>query len=301
MSKYITDLQVSLNETEESQLRAQGFIKSDVDLNKGAGGKNIYLWYKRGDSGAITRIEFSFNDDISEALNKAGYQKIPKNLSTRAGENPVYLWFFKGSSEDHAPIMYLGGSYDDESQDRGVSTVSEAQKSHCTTLSCDLNQDAGRCLLTLWLITPWPTYICDIVATVNNEGDHYYWYNGYIRVGVDTNTGAGGDSIYIWYRKTNRPEEAIRDLQVSTNYAEYDNFMKQGYKLANINLNKGTGGNPVFLWYKKDGSSDPIKDITVIAFNNTDYKCRNKPVEVIQKNLNEGVKDASKLFLCYYH
>ncbi|XP_035798367.2 uncharacterized protein LOC111587383 [Amphiprion ocellaris] len=301
MSQYITDLQVSLDETEENQLRAQGFIKSDVDLNKGAGGKHTYLWYKTGSCGAITRIQFSFTDAMSEGLSRAGYHKIPKNLNAGAGGDCIYLSFFKGSSEYHVPIVDLGGSYDDESQDRDVSTVNVAQKSHCTTLSCDLNQDAGGHHLIVCVITPRPTYICDIVATVNNEGDKYYLYNDYIRVGVNTNKGAGGDSIYIWYRKTTRPEEAIKDLQVSTNDHEYDEFMSQGYKLVNINLNKGTGGNNVLLWYKKDGSSRLIKDVSVIAFDNTDYKCRNKPVEVIQKNLNAGNCCAPELFLCYYY
>lgn len=47
MGKYITELQVSLDEAEEACLSSQGFSKIDVDLNKGAEGKYIYLWYKK--------------------------------------------------------------------------------------------------------------------------------------------------------------------------------------------------------------------------------------------------------------
>ncbi|XP_051806567.1 uncharacterized protein LOC127534708 isoform X2 [Acanthochromis polyacanthus] len=288
MSKYITDLQVSLNETDESQLRAQGFSKMNVDLNKGAGGKNIYIWYKRGDSGAITRIQLSFNDDMSKGLNKAGYQKIPKNLNTGAGGKDLYLWFFKGSSEDHVPIVNLD-----------VSTVHEAQKfkSDHEILACDLNQDAGGSQIFLSVKREKATYISDIAATINWQGTFYYWYNGYTLAWLDTNLLAGGDYIALWYRQTTKPEEAIKDLQVSINDDEYYDFMFQDYKLVNIDLNQGTGGNSVFLWSKKDDCTCyPIKDVSVSVIPIVEAW---EGWKVIQKSLNEGNTSPVKLFLCF--
>ncbi|XP_051810978.1 uncharacterized protein LOC127535962 [Acanthochromis polyacanthus] len=292
MPQYITDLEVSLNENDESHLRAQGFSKIDVDLNKGAKGNYIYLWYKTGSCGAITRIQFSFNEAMSEGLNRAGYQKINKDLNAGAGGDYIYLWFFKGSSEYHVPIVNLDVSITDEAQ---------KFKFNWERLACDLNRGAGGCWIYLWVKRENPTYICDLTATSNFQGDDDYLKQGYIRVDEDTNRGAGGAYVFIWYRETTKYEGAIKSLQVSTDDAEYQRFQSQQYKPVNMNLNQGTKGTPVFLWYKKDDcSSGPIKDITLITRRDVS-PFEAVGVEVIDKNFNAGVEGAAELLLCFYH
>lgn len=289
---HITDIEVSLDEAQESQLRAQGFSKINVDLNKGAQRNYIYLWYKKGSCPAVTGIQLTFIDQMSEGLSKAGYYKINKNLNAGTGGDIIYLWYCKGSSQFNIPIVDLDVTVDAEHE-------AEQFKNGWETPACDLNWMAKGNWIYLWFNRENTTYICDITASSGFEGDSDLLNDGYIRLDEDTNRGGGGAYVFVWYRLTTHTKMAIRDLQVSTSDADYQAFQSQGYTPVNQDLNQGTGGNPVFLWYKKDNcGKTPIMNVTVIANAAAKPVYERAGIEVIDKNLNTGNR-GDVLYLCF--
>ncbi|XP_041830200.1 uncharacterized protein LOC121632622 [Melanotaenia boesemani] len=291
---YITELQVSLNKAEEAELRERHFKKLSIDLNKGVGGKEIHLWYKEGNCSPITRIQFSFNTEMSEGLNTAGYHKVDKNLNAGACGNEIYLWYYKGSSVYDIPIVKVDVSTDDEAQ---------KFKFGWERTACDLNRNAGKQWIYLWLQREKQVYVCDITANNSSAGDQEYFENGYIRVDENTNRGAGGASVFIWYRLTTDPKGGLTDLQISTNDKEYENLQNGNYQPVNQDLNKGTKGKDVFLWYKKAHCDSPIKTITVIFNKELVEPFQHAGVHVIDKSLNSGngcgCWPATQMFLCF--
>ena len=281
-SQYITELDVSLTKAEQTTLRAQGFNKIKVDLNKGTKGYKTYLWYKKGSGSWITRIQTSFNTDMEKGLVSVGYHKISKNLNYGAGGDYVYLWSYIGSSEYDVPIvdLHISTEPDDEAQ---------YLRSGWERIGCDLNRRTDEKHIYLWVKREQPTYICDITATSGFLGDENMFQEGYIRVDEDTNRDAGGSRVFIWYRRTTSTQGAIRDLQVSVNDEERESFQNQGYTSVIQQLNEGTEGNQVLLWFKKDAQcGKPIKSVNLLINQAAVKPYEEVGAKVIEKNLNEG-------------
>jgi len=73
---------------------------------------------------------------------------------------------------------------------------------------------------------------------------------GYTLVDKDLNQGAGGDFIYLGYKKEENGKKPITDLCIS-----YDNDRKpekNGFTRINVDLNAGAGGKFVYLWYSRN-------------------------------------------------
>ncbi|XP_039638259.1 uncharacterized protein LOC120546991 [Perca fluviatilis] len=286
---YISQLDVSLNEAEMNQLKSQGFKKIDVNLNQGAGGNDIYLWYKNG-SVPITKLQATYSHEMAAGFDKAGYKKIPKDLNAGEVGDSIYLWYFSGSGEYDTPIVEIDVSTDAEREALKFSTGWE-------TLACDLNRNAGGKWIYVWVKREKQTFICDVSATNNFSSNDDYLTAGYIRLDEDTNRGAVGCYVFIWYRQTPDPRRALTDLQISTNDKEYQSFKQQGYTRVVVNLNKGTGGNKVYLWYKK--GDKPIKTTTLLINPAAVPMYKKAGATVIEKNLNTGTKGQIK-YLCFH-
>ncbi|CAK6963156.1 uncharacterized protein LOC121882517 isoform X2 [Scomber scombrus] len=289
---YITDLDVSINETEEQNLQAKGFKKIDVDLNKGAGGNFIYLWYKK-ESGApaITRLQVTFKDIMAAGLINAGYTKIDKDLNAGSGGDYIYLWYYRGQTKYDTPIVDINVITDAKQDDDMV-------RSGWERLACDLNRKAKGNWIHIWMKREKQTYICDVTATDSFGSDQDHFKNGYIRVDEDTNRDAGGAYVFIWYRQTTDPKRALTALNISTNNTEYQALQQQNYQSVSVNTNEGTKGGPVYMWYKKDGSLDPIKAMTVLVNPDAVKSYVKAGATVIEKNLNSG-NDGKKEYLCF--
>lgn len=164
-------------------------------------------------------------------------------------------------------------------------------------LACDLNRKARGKWIYLWVKRERPTYICDIAANADYDGDADYFRNGYIRVDEDTNRGAGGSFVFIWYRQTNNSQRAITDLQISINDIEKMLFPYMGFTRVTTDLSKGAGGSYVYLWYNK-GSSRPIRAVSVIVNTAAVEAYSNPRVFIRQKNLNSG-NEGNTLYLTF--
>ncbi|XP_029984732.1 uncharacterized protein LOC115415337 [Sphaeramia orbicularis] len=293
MASFVTELQVSLNKTEALKLEAEGFSRVNVDLNKGAGRNNIYLWYKKQSEGvSITRVQVSFNDDMAVGLARAGYTKIPQNLNTGTKGDVIYLWYFKGTTEYDTPIKEV-----EVTDNAGA----EAQmvKLNWERVTCDLNREAGGNWIHMWVKREKQTYICDVTATDSYDVDADLFKDGYIRMDENTNRGAGGSFVFLWYRQTADPCRALTSVAVSTNDFEYQELQQKGFIRVNVNLNEGTGSGPVYLWHKKEESTNPIKTIILLVNTGATEVFKDAGVTVIERSLNSG-NVGRKEFLCFY-
>eukprot|EP00064_Thunnus_orientalis_P022124 superscaffoldBa00007192_g22308 len=289
---YMTHLDVSLSVTEEQNLQAQGYRKINVDLNKGALGKYIYIWYRKEDGAPpITRLQVTFNNDMAVGLRAAGYTPINKNLSAGAAGDHIYLWYFRGQTEYDIPIVDLEVTTD--AKDEGWKF-----KSGWERLACDLNCGNAGNYIHAWVQRERQTYICDVTATNSYESDMKLFKDGYTRVDEDTNKGALGEYVFIWYRKTTDPERALSDLQISTNDCQYQELQQKNYEQVSVDLNEGTIGDEVYLWYKQGGIK-PIKAITVLVNPAAVQWYKQAFVNVIKRNLNSGNGGKTE-YLCYY-
>ncbi|KAM4576163.1 uncharacterized protein PAE49_006390 [Odontesthes bonariensis] len=285
----ITNIAASINDEEENRLHEEGFIQIPPDLNSGAAANIIHLWYETGDSAPITRIQLSFNDEMSNGLLTEGYQRVHPSLNTGGSGNDIYLWFCRGSTEYDVPIEKLCVSTEVEEE-------AQLFTSGWEPLACDLNRGNDGDITYLWLKRAQPTFVCDITATAGFDGDAKMFGDGYIRVDEDTNSGAGGSWVFIWYRQTTETQGAIRDLQVSFHDAQSQRFTEQGYTSVSQDLNegaRGAGGARVLLWFQRDGGGEPIRTVTVIL-NTAVESYKRAGANVTEPSLNA----AGSLFLC---
>jgi len=82
---------------------------------------------------------------------------------------------------------------------------------------------------------------------------------GYTRINADLNAGAGGDYIYLCYKKgVGAP---ITGLCVTIDSGAPPANPK--YTRINVDLNDGAGGDYIYLWYTKDPDCAAIQDVMV--------------------------------------
>jgi hypothetical protein len=81
----------------------------------------------------------------------------------------------------------------------------------------------------------------------------------YVKIGVDLNQGAGGEFIYLCYKKgVGAP---ITGLAVTINGGLPPS--DRVYTKINVDLNAGAGGAFVWLWYSKDPGCTTIRNLHV--------------------------------------
>ncbi len=291
----ITKLNVSTTKDEEEILGAQGYqlINNDLNLNEGTDQNRVFLWYKK-ECGLkpVTRIQFSFNDDMKSGLADAAYELVDRNLNAGAGGDPIFLWYFYGSTESDIPITNLEISKDAKEEPALL-------KDGWERLGCDLNRNAGRCkFIYLWVKREKPSYICEITATVDFSSDKQKFDLGFTRVDEDTNRGAVGDKVFLWYRRSTDKSKALTALNVSINFQENVRLQNEDFKKLSVNLNSGTSGKDVYAWYLNKGCEAQIKNIVLLVNSDAWTVYQKAGVSFVDKNLNEGNK-GKKMYLAY--
>ncbi|KAI0445763.1 hypothetical protein F4803DRAFT_107224 [Xylaria telfairii] len=111
-----------------------------------------------------------------------------------------------------------------------------------------------------------PDYI-DAVTVIKGDSD-VKPPQGYTKVGVDLNAGAGGDYIYLCYHKVH-PEsnkQAVVGLQVIWDHES----TPQGYERIEEDLNAGAGGKYIYLCYKTDYYAPQTAILDVVSYSTDD-------------------------------
>ena len=84
---------------------------------------------------------------------------------------------------------------------------------------------------------------------------------GFTKINVDLNQGAGGDFIYLCYKRgVGAP---ITGLAVTVNSGSPPSDAE--YVRWNLDLNRNAGGAYIYLWYSKDPDCSVIRDLHVQA------------------------------------
>ena len=135
-------------------------------------------------------------------------------------------------------------------------------------------------------------YISEVKLFANKSKDEAkkaLTKEGYTLIDKDLNEKAGGDYIYLGYKKTDKYEDAIKDFTILVGESKKDVTVCQVGDIeyqavtANFNrdLNKGAGGDFIYLFYTKTEMSDK-KGVQEITFNAT------KKGSVCTKDLNDN-------------
>ncbi|MCW9096318.1 MAG: hypothetical protein OQJ93_02920, partial [Ignavibacteriaceae bacterium] len=114
----------------------EGWTLINVDLNRDAGGKFIYLCYKNGldDQEAISEVTFTVNSQATPA----GYIKIAQDLNEGAGGDFIYLCYKKEiTTNPIRRVNILVGQY--ATPDAGFYFC----ENYYSSSKQDLNQGAG--------------------------------------------------------------------------------------------------------------------------------------------------------------
>jgi hypothetical protein len=82
---------------------------------------------------------------------------------------------------------------------------------------------------------------------------------GYTKVNVDLNYQAGGDFIYICYKKGIGAPITGLAITFSSHVPPPD----KTWTLINVDLNRHAGGEFIYLWYTKDPACTTIEDIVI--------------------------------------
>lgn len=114
-------------------------------------------------------------------------------------------------------------------------------------------------------------YIESIIITSDKDKEKakddsiYGKKENYERIDKDLNAGAGGDYIYMWYKTTTDPNNALYDIRFT-----YDNFSEipNIYTKNNHDLNEGAGGAYIYMWTSKKPKMPGDKPITAINIFN---------------------------------
>lgn len=94
---------------------------------------------------------------------------------------------------------------------------------------------------------------------------------GFTPVSVDLNKGAGGDFIYLGYKLTTDPKQAVRDIRFliggsGTTASPSIRYGGVDYMLAgNVDLNKGSGGQYIYGYYTRDSKvGAPVTAVSIV-------------------------------------
>ncbi len=87
---------------------------------------------------------------------------------------------------------------------------------------------------------------------------------GFTLVDEDTNRGAGGNYVFLWYRRSTDKSKALTALNASTTVQEEGKLQAEGFIMLSVNLNEGTGGNNGYAWYRKEGCESQIQAMVLL-------------------------------------
>ncbi|KAL0149298.1 hypothetical protein M9458_055336 [Cirrhinus mrigala] len=246
--QQITKLNVSTSKDEEEILGAQGYEFINANLNQGAGGNQVLLWYKKEcGNRPVTRIQFSFNNSMKSGLADAGYELVNRDLNAGVRGDHIFLWYFYGSTEFDIPIVNL-------------QVTAEAKEEPASFQK----------------------------PRVDFVSDKHLFELGYTRADEDTNRGAGGNYVFLWYRRTTDKSKALTALNISTSLQEEAKLQAKGFQKLSVNLNKGTSGKDVYAWHKKEGCESQIQAMLLLINSKAWNEYQKAGINFVEKNLNDG-------------
>ena len=260
-----------------------GFMKMPQDLNQGAGGKYIYLCYKKTVGGSAITDLAVISGSSSGIAAPSGFTKIPQDLNQGAGGKYIYLCYKKSASGTPITnIMLISGNKKD---------IQYKNAFGYTILPNDLNEGAGGKYIYLCYSKYSRTCIGD-VTVIAGKNKQIQPPSGFKRVDTDLNAGAGGDYIYLCYKPGTLGQTGVCGLEVIIGKSQHI-AASPGYEKINVDLNKGAGGQYIYLC-KKLGEP-AIAEVGITSGKNSPPP---KDWVKINVDLNAGA-GGDYIYLCY--
>lgn len=272
----ITDVKILF----DNEATPAGYSKIPFDLNKSAGGKYIYLAYKRGGKDSITDF-YVISGGSSSISAPTGFTKINRDLNKGAGGDYIYLCYKKNGT--NPPVL-------DVNVLQAKSTADVHPAPGWTKVGMDLNKGAGgyyQYICYRWSDATPITHLNVITGGSSNREPSPEW----ARLPGDTNDTAGGDYVYFAYDKKPGTDPITNVIIVYNN-----DSVPSGYAKINVDLNKGAGGDYVYACYTRSKRFAPIKDLWLV-YGSKDV---DPPAGFVRipKDLNKGA-GGKYCFLCY--
>lgn len=138
-------------------------------------------------------------------------------------------------------------------------------------------------------------YITDITAVASRRKEDICVPQGYEKIDVDLNEGAGGDYIYLCIKRGSDQENAIDDIRLISQWFKGCQ-PPAGYEKVDLDLNKGAGGRYIYLC-KHRGSNEPLLDIKVLRSSSRNVTAP-EGYTLLSQDLNEGA-GGKYIYICY--
>ncbi len=243
----VTDLTVISGSTASIEA-PPGFFKIPQDLNDGAGGKYVFLCYRKDPEATefVTDIRVIVGRRPGMAAPE-GFCKIEQDTNAGAGGRFVYICYKK--SERGAKVL-------------NVAVLPGDPLPGYAFTRCPQNLNEGTRGRKLFLsFQPEKTPITNL-AVVEGRSDLVPPPPGFYRETIDLNKGARGKYVYICYAKEDDAEPITGLAVISGSSSNIQ--PPPGYVKVPGNLNAGTRGNYIYLCYTKDPGR-AVLDIACIA------------------------------------
>jgi hypothetical protein len=118
--------------------------------------------------------------------------------------------------------------------------------------------------ILLPLLTPAPATAQDCISEITviyGGSANIQPQTGYTKINVDLNQGAGGDFIYVCYKKGVGAPVTGLAVTLGGNQPPPDAV----YTRIDVDLNRNAGGDFIWLWYTKDPACTTIRNLHVQA------------------------------------
>lgn len=147
--EYVLNIYVVSSSSPEKAraLCPPGYTLINIDLNKGAGGKYMYLCYLKGTNPDMALTDFFMEHrggskgqqtlELTHNGNLQEYTRLAIDLNKSAGGKYVYLWYTMGSETD--PVKDMGVFIDKVPEDEGWEPIYWQNTYH----AADVNYKAG--------------------------------------------------------------------------------------------------------------------------------------------------------------
>lgn len=139
------------------------------------------------------------------------------------------------------------------------------------------------------------TVIEDIIVINAGRKNKASVPEGYEKIDVDLNEGAGGDYIYFAVKRGINNGNAINGLAVVSGKNDKVSA-PAGYERNNMDLNKGAGGRYIYLCTRR-GKEGAIHDIKVVSAKSANVDAPGG-YTMIKQDLNEKA-GGKYIYLCY--
>jgi hypothetical protein len=113
---------------------------------------------------------------------------------------------------------------------------------------------------------------------------------GFTKIPVDLNQGAGGDFIYLCYKKGAGAPVTGVTITLGNGVPPPD----AGYTIIPVDLNRNAGGDYIWLWYTKDPGCTTIHNFQILV--NTTTPPSGYTLIPVDLNRNAG---GEYIYLCY--